>query len=143
MKVLNKIIPYKIRRALPILGIAAGSMFMSSCSNDEPTPLHDEEIVFYEDTDVTFDILEKLAADPSIRNIYLIPPQNDRFGTFEPENVSASRKFFWEPRFNISSKIKGRGDMRIKPGSAAQVPEDSLWYLSKGWTINQYLQKQK
>lgn len=145
MQILKKIIPYKIRRILPIAGIAAMGMALPSCDkDDEPdVPPHDVEIVFYEDFDVTFDILRKHAANPSVKNIYLIPPQNDRYGTFEPENVAASRKYFWEPRFEISPKIKGRGDFRIKPGSASKVPEDSLWFVSKGWTINQYLQNKK
>ena len=63
MKVLKKIVPYKIRRLLPIAGIAAMGMALPSCDkDDEPDlPPYDVEIVFYEDFDVTFDILRKLA----------------------------------------------------------------------------------
>ena len=128
------------KSVLFLLALAGAGMF-AACEKEDT--MSDVEITFYKDDDVSFDVLESLAADPSVRNIYLIPPQNDRYETFTPGNITASRKWFWEPRFEISPKIHGRGDIRFKPGSASQVPEDSLWFLSKGWTINKYLQAQK
>ena len=129
------------RKSVLFLLALAGAALLTACEKDEP--MHDVEITFYKDDDVSFDVLESLAADPTVRNIYLIPPQNDRYEVFGPEHITASMKWFWEPRFEISPKIHGRGDIRFKPGYASQVPEDSLWFLSKGWTINKYLQAQK
>ena len=137
----TKTVPYKLKRLIPMLGLAGATLLPTACEKEDP--MHDVEITFYKDDDVSFDILEKLAADPNVRNIYLIPPQNDRYEVFGPEHITASRKYFWEPRFEISPKLHGRGDIRYKPGVASQVPQDSLWFLSKGWTINKYLQNQK
>lgn len=137
----KNVVPYKLKRLIPMLGLAGATM-LGGCSKDDD-PMHDVEIVFYNDSDITFDILKKHAADPTVRNIYMIPPQNDRFMVFMPEHIHNSRHYFFGPRFEISPKIKARGDFRFEPGVPSQVPEDSLWYVQQGWTVNKYLQNQK
>ena len=36
-----------------------------------------------------------------------------------------------------------RGDFNFKLGEASKVPEDSLWYVKHGWTINEYYNRQQ
>ena len=41
----------------------------------------------------------------------------------------------------MSPKMRGRGDFDFKLGEASKVPDDSLWFIKQGWTINKAYQK--
>ena len=140
---LKKTVPYKIRRALsmaaiigaPILPIAA------SCNKIEPEQ-HDVEIVFDMGTvDKKLDMktLQELIQDKTVRYIYMTA--SDHWNGFIARNISESRANFWQPRIDMSPKMRGRGDFDFKLGEASKVPEDSLWFVKNGWTINKQHQK--
>lgn len=139
MQVLKKIIPYKVRRALPILGIAAGSMFMSSCSNDndEPqVPQHDVELKFSvgEYDNIKSSIIKSHADNPAVRHIYLCVEGD--FLNFDADGINNMRNGM-EKRINVSpQKVRGRGNFIFVPGLVTKT--DSLWYVKQGWTINQH-----
>lgn len=136
----KKIIPYKLKRLVPMLGLAGATLF-TACEKDEP--IHDVEIIFYEDADVSYEVLQKHIDNPSVRHIYMIPPDNDRFMGFAEGNISASREWFFEPRMELSPKMRAKGNFRFKSGIPSKIPEDSLWFVKQGWTINKHLQNQK
>jgi len=138
-------IKYNIKRGLPILAIA-GAGLMSSCDkDDEPeVPPHDVELVFDRYTGekvLALPILKKYINDPSVRTLYLVV--EGEWQNWEAANISDCRKRFFQPRIEMSPKIRGKGDWRFPVGIASKVPNDSLWFVQQGWTINKYLQKQK
>ena len=142
----HKVIPYKIRRAIsmaaiigaPILPIAA------SCNEiePEPTPTRDVEIKFNNenaDKVLTFEALQNYANDETIKNIYLVPIEH--WDGNMAGNITFMRNNSLQPRLNISPKIRGRGDFDFYWGEASKVPNDSLWFVKNGWTINKYHQR--
>ena len=148
---LNKVLPYKLARVLPILGIAGASLFAGCSKEDEPT--RDVEVTFTQNdgwdiiqqnpdgTRQVSQLIKDYAAQPDIQTIYLVPLDNwKNFGSYA---VTALRKTVLEYAINYSPKVRGRGDFNFWPGAASLVPEDSLWYVQNGWTINRHLQKQR
>ncbi|MBR1699797.1 MAG: hypothetical protein IJ714_08440 [Bacteroidales bacterium] len=141
----KKIIPYKLRRALSMATIAGATLLPTSCKKDEPAvEQHDVEIVFSHmtaDELLTFDILKKHANDKSVKNVYLVP--TGHWDSIRSHNIIGIREKFFQPRMEISPKIRGRGDFDFKLGEASKVPSDSLWFVQQGWTINKKYQNQK
>ncbi len=140
-------VKYNIKRGLPILAIA-GAGLMSSCDkDDEPEmPIHDVEIPFDRytaDEVLAFPILQKYVNDPSVRTIYLTAEVKGEWQNYTSANIHDSRKRFYQPRIELSPKIRGKGDFILPVGIASQVPDDSLWYVQQGWTINKRFQNQK
>lgn len=138
MKVLNKIIPYKIRRALPILGIAAGSMFMSSCSNDEPdVPMHDTTYTWGYDNfrDPQLPAKIRASADSaSVRNIIL---KSDGVSWGSAYNENEIRYLIVEPLIQAGGeqnrhKFKGTGTIKH---INIESPIDNQWLTDFGYDI--------
>ncbi|MCH5335218.1 MAG: hypothetical protein J1D86_05390 [Alistipes sp.] len=109
-----------------------------SCEKGEPVPTKDIEIVFHQDRleqireGAIQEILNSKGAN-NIRNIYLIPEE----GTWANFSlVQDMRLFLLQPALELSPKVRGKGDFNFYRGAASKVPEDSLWYVQHGWTIN-------
>ena len=133
----NKIVPYKIKKLIPMAMIAGATVASPSCVKNEQE-LHDVEIQFTRATfmkDLNQEILQRHANDEMVRTIYLVPVAE--WGTTESHNIEAICKYGLEPSLEISPKIRGRGNFAFKPGEASKVPNDSLWIVQHGWTINQ------
>ena len=142
----KKTIPYKLKRIIPMLGIAGASLFMGGCEKEEP--LRDVELHFNRDDVSTIwykdengngqisQIAKEYANDPTIGTIYLIP--DGEWNTYVASTIKDMRQTLLEPMFNYSPKFKGKGDLDFYPGAASEVPQDSLWFVSKGFTINKY-----
>ncbi|MCH5335144.1 MAG: hypothetical protein J1D86_05000 [Alistipes sp.] len=112
------------------------ALLAAGCSKEEPTK--DVEIVFNQDElklvkkDAIQEILNSKGAN-NIRNIYLIPEE----GTWSNvSNVQAMRNNVLQPSLELSPKVRGKGDFNFMVGRASKVPEDSLWFVQHGWTIN-------
>ena len=145
---LKKVFPYNIKRALPVLGLAGASLFMAGCNkDDEPTvPTMDlvveinqstPELLFYDDENKVrhpSKMIQEYVADPKVRTIYLMPTEN--WNNYSAKAITGLRKLTLEMLLNYSDKIKGRGDFNFTLGEASKVPQDSLWYVKNGWTIN-------
>lgn len=146
MKQLNKVTPYSIKRAVLVFGMAAATL-LGGCKKDDPdpTPTKDIEIVFAPDRiqlveeDAIKEILNSKDAK-SIRTIYLVPGEG-AWSMWGAPHISATRTKLLEPALKLSPKVKGKGDFNFRLGAASQVPEDSLWYVKNGWTINKQFQK--
>lgn len=147
---LKKIFPYNIKKALPVLGLAGASLFMAGCNkDDEPITLTREvEITFDQDEAALLmhidgngntrvsDLVKYYDSDPNVQAIYVVPKKG--WGNFVYGAIQNLRTRCLEPLFLYSDKIHARGDFDFRRGEASKVPEDSLWYVSKGWTINKY-----
>lgn len=107
---------------------------------DEPIVIQKQNIeLMFSDTDIshieTDTILHYLSMD-NVDTVYLVPR-----GTFYPPNnlggayVGLVREHM-EKRTDLSPRVRGKGDMEFGPNIPAQVPQDSLWFVSKGWTVN-------
>ena len=126
------------------LGMVAATMFCG-CRKHEPVeptpaPTKDIEIVFNQNQlksvqpEAIQEILNSKDA-ATIRTIYLVPEE----GTWNNISiVSSIRNKVLEPTLKLSPKVKGKGDFDFNPGWASKVPEDSLWYVKNGWTINKH-----
>ena len=153
---LKKELPYNIKKALTIFGLTGASLFMAGCNkDDEPTvptepitPTVDvvvemdqlkPSVLFYDDeNDVRHPskLIQGYVADPRVRTVYLKP--NDNWYNYKVPSITGLRKNTLEMLLNYSDKIKGVGDFNFALGEASKVPEDSLWYVDNGWTINKY-----
>ena len=153
---IKKIMPYNIRKILPMIGIAGASLMMGGCQKEQPT--RDVELRFSPDdfsniiyihpdeTDFTLsrevsDIIKYLDAQPDIRTIYLVPSGDWR--GYQSQGVTAIRNNTLSYAIDYSPKVRGRGDFNFKLGAASKVPEDSLWYVKNGWTINEFYNRQQ
>ncbi len=142
----KKTIPYKLKRIIPMLGIAGASLFMGGCEKEEP--LRDVELHFNQEDYSTIlymdiynnryisEMAKTYADDPTVGTIYLIPDGN--WETYVSMTINGLRKNILERVFDYSPKFKGKGDFNFHPGAASEVPQDSLWLVSKGFTINKY-----
>ena len=112
------------------------ALLAAGCSKEEPTK--DVEIVFTQSKlsqvkkDAIQEILNSKGAN-NIRNIYLIPEE----GTWDNVgSVQSLRNKVLQPSLELSPKVRGKGDFNFKVGRASKFPEDSLWFVQHGWTIN-------
>ena len=119
------------------------ALLAAGCSKEEPTK--DVEIVFNQDElklvkkDAIQEILNSKGAN-NIRNIYLIPEE----GTWDNfSGVQAMRNNVLQPSIDLSPKVRGKGDFNFRVGAASEVPEDSLWFVQHGWTINKHFLENK
>lgn len=168
MKFLKKV-PYKAKTILPALALAGGAM-MASCEKEEPVVKEvpapsintDDETnkqkdyvefnIIYESTlplfktssegvKIVTDAVNYYIRKDEIKYIYIVPTGNWEF--CEKIGIKTLREYTLEFMINYSPKIRGKGDFAFQPGEASKVPEDSLWYVQNGWTINKALQNQK
>lgn len=105
----------------------------------KPDTITDQDIVFFihqSFLEPTIETLQKYAAMDSVVNIFLSPAINGEWNILLAYNISYARKNVFQPLLDVSPKIHGRGDFNFKLGEASKVPEDSLWYIQNGWTIN-------
>lgn len=150
---LKKIVPYSIRKVIPMLGLAGASMFIGGCEkNEEIVPTRDVEItftsvywddLFYDENGVRYPSkkAQEYVKDPSIRTIYIMP--EGTWSTIPADGIIALRKVTLEKMLNYSPKFRGKGDFDFWPGEASKVPADSLWYVQNGWTINKRFTEQQ
>ena len=144
---LKKIFPYNIKKALPVLGLAGASFFMGGCDkNDEPVLQREEELRFSKDdfSAISYidenkqhhvsDIAKDYAKDDNIKKVYLVAEGN----WFLCADLPGLRKLILEPVFNLSPKFVGKGDFNFKSGLPSITPEDSIWLVQKGFTVNKY-----
>ena len=153
---IKKTIPYNIRKILPMIGIAGASLMMGGCQKEKPP--RDIELTFTKD-DVSnivlihpkeqgtvisrevSDIIKYLDAKPDIRTIYLVP--YDDWKNVSAQDITDLRNNVLSYAIDYSPKVRGRGDFNFRLGQASNVPEDSLWYVKHGWTINEYYNRQQ
>ena len=159
MKKMNfrKIFPYNLKKMLPVLGIA-GIGAVSSC--EKPSPYQPEPaevdvrfsydqlspvftLVYSTATDYEYipsDIVKYYVEHPDVKTINLVSTGDwSPYGTL----VMSRMKTGLQTLVNYSPKIRGKGDFNFMPGQASSVPEDSLWFVQNGWTINKALQNQR
>ena len=75
--------------------------------------------------------------EKNIKHIYLIP--TGYWNGLTPTGISDTREYLLEPAINLApKKISGRGEFTFAKGMASQVPQDSLWFVKKGWTITPF-----
>ena len=158
MKLISKKIPYSLKRIVPMAMLAGATVFGGGCkpqnepddpldkTPNTPTETPVEPIVkvnkelYFKQSDViqiSFDTLNKYLAMENIDTIFMIP----QGGFAAPSSVGyhyfeLARSNLLEPRTNLSPRIRGKGDFITNPGHPSQAPEDSLWFVSKGWTVN-------
>ena len=153
---IKKIMPYNIRKILPMIGIAGASLMMGGCQKEHPTRdveltfslndcsnvilIHPDETNYNLSREVS-DIIKYLDAQPNIRTIYLVP--KDDWSGYQSSAILAVRNNLLSYPIDYSPKVRGRGDFNFKLGEASKVPEDSLWYVKHGWTINEYYNRQQ
>lgn len=142
-----------------VLSIAM--LFATACDNgnepddvttppvvETPTETPVEPIVkvnkelYFSQTDgiqISFDTLNKYLAMENIDTIFMVP-QGAFFasGALGYHYFELARSNLLEPRTNLSPRIRGKGDFVTNPGHPSQAPEDSLWFVSKGWTVNKF-----
>lgn len=154
-------------KKLKFLLLLAIGLSLSACDNDKgdsnppDDPLEDKTLVEkpiikqnkelyfnqHDGTQISFDTLNKYLAilneDGSFvfDTIFMIP----QGVFFSPNSLGLGYHYFeltrsnlLEPRTNLSPRIRGKGDFIINPGYPSQAPEDSLWFVSKGWTVNKW-----
>lgn len=145
----SKILPYKIKRLIPMTALALAPT-ITSCDKTPTTPpepvdtRYDVELGFTPLNTKYFEIdyIQQQIDNPDIRYIYIVPHESVNWPRYTRNNIPALRRSLAE-RLALSPRVRGRGDFPFKVGEASQVPEDSLWYVQNGWTINKHLQNQK
>lgn len=147
---MKKISPYLLKKVIPIFGLTFSALFIAGCNKEEQEPdlRKDVKVTFnnvrylnlvYEGaygTSFVSSLIKTYEADSYVKNIYLVPTGD--WSEYSSVDISNFKKSVLERVLDYSSKAKGCGDFNFMPGEASKVPEDSLWYVSKGWTINKY-----
>lgn len=140
MKVLKKVIPYQVRRALPILGIAMGGMFMSSCHDDDEPKIkqHDTTYTwgidnFYNNTKLNAQI--RASADSaSVRYVILKSDGKSWGGAFNENDFhyQVIEPFIRAGGEENRHKFKGAGTIKYV---TIKYPEDNKWLTDFGYDI--------
>ena len=134
----KKIIPYKLRLGLSIVAIACATLLPTSCSREGKEEEPHDVVVEFDDIRLNEQLnkekLQELANDKSVKTIYLTPIEH--WDGWAVNGINALRKGLLQPTMEISPKMRGRGDFDFKLGAASKVPDDSLWFVQQGWTIN-------
>ena len=140
------VIPNRMKRIVTLIAVVPiAFVLLLSCKreNQDPEPTQDVEIKFDigdfgEKLDKKY--VQEYVQDKTIRYVYLVP--TDHWTGWTAGIISALRKAGLQPCVELNpQKVRGRGDFDIKLGEASKVPEDSLWYVQNGWTINKRYQK--
>ena len=137
----KKTLPYKLK-----LTAAIGLPLLLGACQEKQEPQHDVEIEFdgtNVDKKLDMKVLQELVNDKTVRYVYMTATGTGQWDGCIARNVSEMRKNFFQPRIDMSPKMRGRGDFDFKLGEASKVPDDSLWYVKQGWTINKKYQNQK
>lgn len=123
--------------------VSVAFVLLLSCKpeNQDPEPTRDVEIEF-DNTNrkeqLNKEELQELAADKTVKYIFL--KATCHWDSYTAKSIPLLRSKFFQPRIELSSKIRGRGDFDFKLGEASKVPDDSLWFVQQGWTINKAYQ---
>ena len=139
-----------------MIGIAGASLMMGGCQKEQPTrdielrfsPFNYSNVVLIHPDETpkrlsreVSDIIKYLDAQPDVRTIYLVPYYD--WSLHQSQAITAIRNNMLSYATDYSPKVRGRGDFNFQLGEASKVPEDSLWYVEHGWTINEiYNRKQ-
>ena len=153
---IKKTVPYNIRKILPMIGIAGASLMMGGCQKEQPTRdielrfstsnysnvilIHPDETPRRLSREVS-DIIKYLDAQPDVRTIYLVPYYD--WSLYHSQSITGIRDNFLSYAIDYSPKVRGRGDFNFKLGEASKVPDDSLWFVKHGWTINEFYNRQQ
>ncbi len=145
----TKMLSYKLKKALPAIGMMGSMLMTTSCEqekddyeNQQKTieltfgvwDSHNIVKILPDGTRTVSDTIIKYANDPTIKTIYLVT--NDDWSGCTHPTITAIRVNGVEHPINYSSKVRGKGDFNFRLGEASRVPEDSLWFVRNGWTIN-------
>lgn len=151
----KKIIPYNLKKILPILGLAGASV-VTSCEKPSPYEPAPSEVdlyfdyyrsstifvkLYHNENDYEYmpsDLVKYYVDHPDVKNIYLVPSGN--WGSMQASNVLMDLRPGLQSALDYSPKIRGKGDVQFYPGSLLQ--SDSLWLVQNGWTVKSTSQKQ-
>lgn len=128
-----------LKRYIPIAITVVALCLPISCNKSDPESTRDVEIKFdtgTADKNLDMEVLKELVRDKTVKNIYLTAISPGGWSGCVARNITQMRERFFQPRMELSPKTHGRGDFNFKWGEASKVPEDSLWYVQQGWTIN-------
>ncbi len=104
-----------------------------------PVQKHNVELEFYENylNNIHMDKIQKYARDNTVDTIFMVLNKGATFSSLEQQYITTWRNYL-EQRTQIDEKrVRGRGEFNFEYGAA--LPADSLWFVSKGWTINKHL----
>lgn len=123
--------------------IAGATLMPASCTKVEKEEEPHDVVIEFDESNLNEQLnkekLQELANDKSVKNIYLTPIKH--WDGWAAHNIVALRKGLLQPTIEISPKMRGQGDFDFKLGAASKVPDDSLWFVQQGWTINKKYQK--
>ena len=141
MKVLKKIVPYKIRRLLPIAGIAAMGMALPSCDkDDEPVPIHDTVYTWghfnFHNGTPTFPA-KKIRASADSASVRYVILKSDGISWGSAFDEREIRQLIVEPQIEFGGKhnrhkFKGAGTIKHV---ILRYPEDYKWLTDFGYII--------
>ncbi len=130
---------------LPVLAITASVLF--GCKPDAPVdypntdngnniPKHNVELEFDADNTehIHMDTIQKYVRDNSVDTIYMVLYRGSTFGGYSQKQITLAKDYL-KQRTDISPRVRGRGDFLFRDDIVV-LPEDSLWFVSKGWTVN-------
>lgn len=142
----TKKVPYKLKRLIPMLGLAGATLLPTACEKEDE-PMHDVVLEFWVNTlgdnieQLSIENIQKHIDDKSVKNIYIKPIESKcDFSTCKTANLHSTRNYM-QRRIDMSPKNKGLGNFVFPVGEID--PQDSIWFVQNGWTINKQLQNQK
>ncbi len=80
------------------------------------------------------DTIQKYIDNEYVDTVYLVLHKGSTFGGTSRSTITEYRNGL-ENLTNISTRVRGRGDFYFQAGRC--LPADSLYFVSKGWTVNQ------
>ncbi len=90
-------------------------------------------------TNLHMDTIQKYVNDKYVDTIYLVLYKGSTFDGIPQANITIFRNNM-QKRTDLSPRVRGRGDFIFHAGRI--LPDDSLYFVSKGWTVNNRYNKQ-
>ena len=142
--------------AMALAATVAG-MTTTSCKKDDIEPeqpkiqKHNVEFVVENPLSMTaneslnnlldLDRIKKLASADDVDSLIILSDGSDKWKVADALVMKMLKDDYMKPIFDAVPNAYGKGSFNFKLGEASKVPNDSIWYVNHGFTINANLKK--
>ncbi|MCQ2374883.1 MAG: hypothetical protein MJ069_03155 [Salinivirgaceae bacterium] len=143
-------------RFVAMAGVVIAAFSLASCSDDDEKEesaieKHNVEFVVENPLSMTaneslnnlldLDRIKKLASADDVDSLIILSDGSDKWKVADALVMKMLKDDYMKPIFDAVPNAYGKGSFNFKLGEASKVPNDSIWYVNHGFTINANLKK--
>ncbi len=103
-----------------------------------PVQKHNVELEFWRGNEhkICSDTVQKYIKNPEIDTVYLVLNKGSTYSSMTQQQITMCKNKMEKCTQIDEKRVRGRGNFWFESGAA--LPADSLWFVSKGWTVNKH-----